>query len=84
MVQLHRVVWEENFGPIPAGYKVYFKDGNSLNCKPENLYCCKGRGGINYKKDIKPIPDIFLKPDKAVNKSKSSIHKFNYKPQIAI
>lgn len=33
----HRRVWEENFGPIPEGMMVGFKDGNKENCDPQNL-----------------------------------------------
>lgn len=33
----HRVVYEQNFGPIPKGYNVEFKDRNRLNCSPDNL-----------------------------------------------
>jgi hypothetical protein len=36
--ELHRVVWEKNYGPIPKGYNIQFKDKNSLNCVIENLY----------------------------------------------
>lgn len=32
-----RLVWEHNFGEIPAGAIVRLKDGNKLNCAPENL-----------------------------------------------
>lgn len=35
---LHRLVWEENFGPIPEGMIVGFKDLNKENCEPDNLY----------------------------------------------
>ena len=48
MVQLHHVVWEQNNGKIPKDHKIYFKDGNSLNCKIDNLMCLKSRG-IRYK-----------------------------------
>lgn len=34
----HRVLWEQHNGPIPKGYNVQFKDGNTLNCVIENLY----------------------------------------------
>jgi HNH endonuclease len=34
---LHHVIWEENNGPIPLGFKVCFKDGNHLNCTIGNL-----------------------------------------------
>lgn len=32
-----RHVWEQNNGTIPKGYNVRFKDGDKLNCEPENL-----------------------------------------------
>lgn len=34
---LHHIVWEEHNGPIPAGHKVIFSDGDRLNCKFRNL-----------------------------------------------
>lgn len=34
---LHRAVWRENFGPIPDGMVVSFRDSDRLNCSPENL-----------------------------------------------
>lgn len=36
-VYLHHVIWEEHNGPIPAGHKVVFKDGNHLNWDISNL-----------------------------------------------
>lgn len=36
-VLYHRDVWEKANGKIPAGYCIWFKDGNSLNCEIENL-----------------------------------------------
>lgn len=35
---LHRLVYEEHFGPIPDGMIVSFKDLNKENCEPDNLY----------------------------------------------
>jgi hypothetical protein len=32
-----RLVWEQHFGPVPAGMIVRLKDGNRANCSPENL-----------------------------------------------
>jgi hypothetical protein len=32
-----RIVWEENFGPIPAGMIVRLKDADIANCAPGNL-----------------------------------------------
>ena len=33
----HRRVYEQHFGPIPAGYVVHHRDGNKLNNDPTNL-----------------------------------------------
>lgn len=33
----HRLVWEENFGPIPPKHQVRFIDGNKLNFELSNL-----------------------------------------------
>lgn len=34
---VHRMVWEEANGPIPAGHVIRFKDENKENCALENL-----------------------------------------------
>lgn len=34
---MHRHLWEQQYGKIPEGYVVSFKDRNSLNCEIENL-----------------------------------------------
>jgi hypothetical protein len=36
---LHRRMWVDLHGPIPAGWQVSFKDGNNQNCVPGNLFC---------------------------------------------
>ena len=33
----HRLIYEENYGPIPEGYVVIFLDGNKRNFDPDNL-----------------------------------------------
>lgn len=35
-VQLHRHNWEKAHGPIPQGMCLWAKDGDSLNCDPDN------------------------------------------------
>lgn len=35
--QKHRLIWEQEYGPIPRGHKVIFKDGNRHNIKLDNL-----------------------------------------------
>lgn len=37
-VLLHRLIWQEQNGPIPQGFNIQFKDGNKLNVNIENLY----------------------------------------------
>ncbi len=34
---LQRVMWEEHNGPVPAGYRIMFKDNDPSNCVIENL-----------------------------------------------
>ncbi len=36
---LHRHLWQKHVGPIPNGYNVIFKDGDTMNCTIENLDC---------------------------------------------
>lgn len=36
---IHRLVWEEHFGPIPPGDKIHHKDGNKENNDISNLEC---------------------------------------------
>jgi len=33
----HVYVWEQNYGSVPEGKVVAFRDGDKLNCEPENL-----------------------------------------------
>lgn len=35
---LHRHIWKQHNGDIPAGCNIQFKDGNRRNCAIENLY----------------------------------------------
>jgi hypothetical protein len=42
-----RYVWEDNFGPIPDGHIIIFKDGDSLNCEAWNLECISKQEALN-------------------------------------
>ena len=54
---LSRVVWRELYGDIPPGYNVQFKDGNSLNCEPDNLYIIsKSNQAVVNKKGGNALP----------------------------
>lgn len=44
----HRIVYEENFGPVPAGHIVEFIDGNVRNFSPDNLRAVtRGENAVN-------------------------------------
>lgn len=36
-IHYHRYKWEKHRGPIPDGYKLHFKDGDTTNCRLTNL-----------------------------------------------
>ncbi len=36
---LARRIWEEHNGPIPAGHKIIYLDGDRFNLAPKNLAC---------------------------------------------
>lgn len=36
--KLSHINFEESFGPIPSGRVIVMKDGNPLNCEPDNLF----------------------------------------------
>lgn len=36
---LHHAIWENEVGPIPEGWQVYFKDADCANVRPDNLAC---------------------------------------------
>lgn len=40
---VHRRVWEDAYGPIPKGYRIWWKDGNHWNCALENLELLSGK-----------------------------------------
>jgi hypothetical protein len=39
---VHRRVWEDAHGPIPEGYRIWWKDGDHLNCSLDNLELLSG------------------------------------------
>jgi hypothetical protein len=40
---VHRMVWEQAHGPIPEGYRIWWKDGDHTNNDLENLELLSGR-----------------------------------------
>jgi len=55
-VLLHRWLWKIWNGPIPKGYVVTFKDGNSQNCNIDNLECISQKEHM-AKNTIQRYPD---------------------------
>lgn len=53
----HRWVWEQAHGPIPKGYNVQFKDGNTLNCDIDNLYLISRSKQLVYNRHINQSPE---------------------------
>ena len=53
---LHRLIWEENRGPIPEGKMVEFADGNKLNVDINNLILTDRREHLELNRinDFKP------------------------------
>lgn len=35
--RLHRVLWEQQNGPVPYGHRLVFRDGDKDNCAPSNM-----------------------------------------------
>lgn len=39
IIQLHRQVWEDHFGPIPENHQIHHRNGNGQDNRIENLEC---------------------------------------------
>lgn len=39
LVYKHIWLWEEEYGKVPKGYNIIFKNGDSLDCRIDNLEC---------------------------------------------
>lgn len=72
---LHRHVWQQHYGPIPAGKVVAFKDGNQLNCKPENLTLLSLKENMQ-RNTIHRYPQEVVQVIKVVSKLKRKIKKY--------
>ncbi len=62
-VLYQRYLWEQKYGVIPEGMLIAFKDGDSLNCKIENLEMISKienmKRNKNYKKMAKTMKALW-------------------------
>lgn len=82
-VEVHRLVWEENNGPIPAGHIVIFIDGDKMNVEPENLELvsravhatrCK-YDYYSYPRELRPQLEAMIALRKAIRAARKSKNK---------
>lgn len=55
---LHRYLWERANGPVPAGHRVTFRDGNQGNCVLENLELVTDQEAMRRNSIMNWPPDI--------------------------
>lgn len=78
LVYKHVHLWQQHYKKqVPKGYKVIFKDGNSLNCVVENLECISNEEMMlrnsrhNLPKEIIPTMALLSKLKKTVNEKQT-------------
>ena len=57
-IQLHRLVWECEMGPVPDGKLVKFRDGNHENCDISNLYLADRREHMMHNSIVRFTPEL--------------------------
>lgn len=72
---LHRHVWQQHYGLIPAGMVVAFKDGNQLNCHSENLKLITASENM-LRNSIQRYPKEVIEVIKVVSKLKRKIKTY--------
>lgn len=77
---LHRVIWEDNNGPIPEDCIIHHKDGNSLNNDLSNLICVPISDHLSKYHDVskryKNAKDAFCLRCRSEFKAKTKRSKF--------
>jgi hypothetical protein len=70
---LSRYTWQQHNGPIPPGYNIVHRDGDSMNCNIENLECISRaenmrRNSIQrYPEEVKSAIKLIRKLEKTIN-----------------
>lgn len=74
-VPKHVLLWQQIHGPIPKGYNIVFRDGNTLNCTPGNLECISNaelmqRNTLhNLPEEVKELVYLKSRLSRAINES---------------
>lgn len=61
---VHRLLWVERHGPVPAGHVVVFRNGDKTDLRLENLECVSRREQMarntvhNYPKEIAQLMQL--------------------------
>lgn len=79
-VLLHRFIYEEYWGPIPPGYVVRFKDGNSMNTEIDNLVLIPRTKNM-LMNTVHRFPKELIKLIKTNAKLKRKINNYGNKEQ---
>lgn len=72
---LHRYLYEQAYGPIPTGYNVQFKDGNSRHCWLSNLELVSKAKNM-LKNTISQWPEPIKENIKLINKINKIIKSY--------
>ena len=70
---LHVFNYTKNYGAVPEGFNVYFKNGDTMNCEPENLGLetradnMKRNSIHNYPEEIKTTIKLLTKLKRIIN-----------------
>ena len=71
----HVLLWQQAHGPVPKGYNIVFRDGNTLNCTLENLECISNaelmqRNSLhNLPEEVKELVYLKGRLSRAINES---------------
>lgn len=71
----HRLIWQEANGPIPRGYNVQFRDGNTTNTNIDNLYLISRSQQIDQNSIVR-YPNEIRKAIYRVSKLKKTIKQY--------
>lgn len=73
---LHVFNWHKEFGEVPEGHIIIFKDGDTLNCEPWNLGAITKAENLRRNRDeFLALPEDLKKTIGLVNKLKMNLNK---------